>query len=485
VPDRPDILFLLTDQQRADTLAAAGCPWMITPNLDRLAADGVTFTNAFCCGATCVASRAAMFTGMFAHHTGVYSFDPWAHHRTWLHDLREAGYYVANLGKMHHSPVDAPMAFHERRIVENKTSNLACDDWKRFLDYSCQPIPVGRHRDVPGWSRALNSFTWELEEQYHSDAFVGDMAVRWLERWDGRQPLFLEIGFPGPHEPYDPPARFLDLYRDRPTPPRIMARHELDSKPPEHRELRTYFAACQADAVIDLDGQSDEAIADMRRHYYANISLIDEKIGQILDVLERKGRLDNTIIVFTSDHGDNLGDHDLAYKWVMYDSVTRIPLIVRTPETVGRARMDDGLFTQMDFGPTLLDCAGVPVPSRLDGTSRRMLITDPTAPHPEVVCCQDNYQTMVRTADAKLVHYTGQPYGELYDLKANPEETHNLYDEPAHRELRAAMERRLLDWMTESLYLGGGYHAGKPAQYAMRYPQTNADGKPSLMGRFR
>jgi uncharacterized sulfatase len=169
----------------------------------------------------------------------------------------------------------------------------------------------------------------------------------------------------------------------------------------------------------------------------------------------------------------------------MYDSVTRIPLIVRTPETVGRARIDDGLFTQMDFGPTLLDFAGAPVPSRLDGQSRRELITDPSAEHPELVCCQDNYQTMVRTATAKLVHYTGQPYGELYDLVANPEETVNLYDDPAHRDLRAEMERRLLDWLTASVYLGGGYHAGKPPHYAMRYPQTNADGKPSLMGRFR
>jgi arylsulfatase A-like enzyme len=468
----PNIIFIMTDQQRADTIAAAGNEWMITPALDRLAREGVLFGNAFCCGAACVASRAAMFTGMYAHNTGVYSNKRrWAHHRTWLDDFREAGYTVVNVGKMHAR--DAPMAFHDRYIVENKSSHLRYDQWNRFLWMSGLDVPR-RHMTIDNWARQLNSAAWPYEERYHSDVFVGDMALNYIERWDGRAPLLLQIGFPGPHEPYDPLPRVLDMYQDRAAsgqamPSRIYQPGELARKPPVQAMFKRTYETADHEHRIDFSAATDADLARMRRHYCAGVTGIDEKVGQILDALQDKGMLQTSIVVFTSDHGDNLGDHDLPYKWFMYDSVTRVPLIVRLPAGTGGGRMDEGLFSHIDLGPTLLELAGLPVPSRMDGCSRvARLASSPDAPvddAPQAVYAEENYLTMARTATHKLVYYAGHPWGELYDLVRDPDEVVNLYDVDAYRPVRRELEAVLLEWLARSSYENLGYKTRAGATY--------------------
>ena len=466
--NKPNVIFVMTDQQRADTLRAAGCEWMITPSLDRLTQDGVLFENAFCCGAACVASRAALFTGMYAHNTGVYSNKcHWAHHRTWLDDFRDAGYYVVNVGKMHAR--DAPMAFHDRYIVENKSSHLRYDQRNRFLWQSGLDVPR-RHETVEDWGKQLNSTVWPYEEKHHSDIFVGDVAVNYLDRWDGRAPLFLQIGFPGPHEPYDPPPRFLEMYQDRSMPKRFYRPHELEGKPPVQTTFKVGYETANHEHRIDFADATEKDIARMRRHYCANVTAIDEKVGQILEALEEKGLLANSIVVFTSDHGDNLGDHDLPYKWFMYDAITRVPLIIRTPNTVGRGSRDGGLFSQIDIGPTLLELAGIPIPSRLDGRSRRSRLEGPdSADVPEAVYAEENYLVMIRTRTHKLVHYIDKPYGELYDLKQDPDELENLYDAEEHRLLRQQLERSLFEWLARSSYYNSGYKNQSAPMYEVKW----------------
>ncbi len=462
--NRPNIIFIITDQQRADTIGAAGYDWMITPTLDNLAKEGVIFNNAYCCAATCISSRCALFTGMYAHNTGTYSFDRWEHHRTWLHDFRDAGYYVVNVGKMHHR--DAPMAFHQRYIVENKSSRLSYDQWNRFLWQSGLDVPKRVDTDE-NWASQLNAVAWSYDEHTHSDIFTGNMAVNFIERWDQRAPLFLEIGFPGPHEPYDPPPRFLEQYQDKAMPPRIFEPGELDTKPPEQAHLKKIFAASPNENRIDFSDAGDDDIARMRRHYCANVTAIDEKVGEILAALEAKGMLDNSIIIFTSDHGDNLGDHDLPYKWFMYDSVTRIPLLIRTPHTTGR--IDQALFSQIDIGPTLLELAGIPIPSRLDGKSRvARLEQSDLSDVPRIVFAEENYLIMVRTGSHKLVHYIDKPYGELYDLDSDPAETRNLYDCPDYQPLRVELETELFKWLVKSNYLNSGYKNHANPMYQVR-----------------
>jgi arylsulfatase A-like enzyme len=437
---------------------------MITPNLDQLAKKSVAFTNAFCCAATCIASRSALFTGMYAHNTGVYTFNRWEHHRTWLHDFCEAGYYLANIGKMHQR--DAQMAFHERFIVENKSSRLKYDEWNRFLWISGLDVPK-RVETIVDWPKQLNSVEWPYEEKFHSDIFTGNTAIKFIERWDQRAPLFLQIGFPGPHEPYDPPTRFLAMYEDMPMPDRIYMEGELGTKPPEQKQFKSHFESNGHDNCIDFTAANKADIDRLRRHYCANMTAIDEKIGQIVAALDAKGMLENAIVVFTSDHGDNLGDHDLPYKWFMYDSVTNIPLMIQTPNTVGR--IDEALFSQIDIGPTLLELAGIGCPSRLDGSSRVARIEDGEIQDaPDAVFAEENHVVMVRTQTHKLVHYIDQPYGELYDLVADPNEVCNLYDRGECHSIRQELETRLFNWLAHSTYHNAGYKNQSDPMYKVR-----------------
>ena len=476
---KPNIILIMTDQQRLDTIHALGYDYMITPNLDSLTQGGTVFRQAFCPGATCIATRAAMFTGMYPHNTGVYSFDQWGHHYTWVDDLHKNDYYCVNLGKMHCDPIDSKNGFDERRIVENKAGrflarHIPMDEWGNFLMDHDITRPVERHKEIPNWMDLYNAITFEYDDRFHSDYYVGNMVCTWLDRWDQFKPLFLQIGFPGPHEPYDPPKKYLDLYKDVDVPKPIYKDGEIDEKPPQHRELRNHFLTTQQEeSKIDIAKATDEDVARMRRHYYANITLIDEWIGKILQKLDDKGMLENSIVMFCSDHGDNLGDHKMSYKWLMYDTITNIPLIVKDFRNTDHqtTRISDQQVSLMDVGPTILQYAGVPLPSCLEGHSLKgFLDQEEELENQEYVFSEDNYLIMIRSREYKMVYYIDQTYGELYDLRKDPHELDNLYTNPEYQDIKDHMSRKLLAWISRSCYFNSGYKTNKAADYPTRWP---------------
>ena len=485
-----NFVIIKTDQQRADTIGAHGRPHMITPNLDRLADEGVSFTQSFACGATCVASRAAFYTGMYAHNTGCYSFDRWSHNRTWVHELREAGYHTAAIGKVHHSPRHDPMAFHDRIYAENFPDMTDWDD-----DYATC-LKSGGHESgcrlltADGrWLEKQCSDAFPLPEEYHEDQFVGRMACRWIRDYAREQPFYLHVGFQGPHDPFDPPQRFLDRYADREVPLPRADRGGLDARPPQYKrhmeavlnDTRWDSPPSHAGWAIDLRTAGAAELERMRRHYYALVTQIDEQVGFIMDALAARGMLDDTLVIFTSDHGENLGDHGLMYKWLMTDEAIRVPMIVRLPgpagTTVPRAgERDELLFSQIDVGPTILEAAGLPVPDRLDGASnlRRLLTGDP-AQAPDAVFCEDNYLTMHRTLHRKYIHYAGQPHAEYFDLTNDPFEERNLFGDPAYEPEIVRLRSSLLDWLLCSRYHGSlsqvGLAGGSRAIWPANHPE--------------
>ena len=473
----------MTDQQRWDTIASWGHDHMITPAQDRLVAEGVSFTQAYCPGATCVASRAAMFTGMYPHNTGVYSFQPWADHRNWVQDLADGGYHCVNIGKMHFMPRDVDGGFHERVVVENPTGvDLAKgnvdDDWGRYLTFNGVDRPNNRHLTDPDWAVKLQGSVWHHDERFHSDAFIGDSAVNWIAHNAPRKPLFLQVGFTGPHEPWDPLPRHLELYADREIPPAATRPGELDEKPRQHEALKQNFARATKhhESGIDMYLATDERVDRMRRHYYAKNTTVDEQLGRVLDALEEKGYLENSILIFCSDHGELLGDHSMAYKWLMYDPITHVPLIIRYPDgSRGGERVND-LASLMDIGPTILEAAGIETPRYLEGRSLLAYgdeeLAGSVAPRPFVVC-EDNYQIMFRTQTHKMVYYIGETDGELYDLTADPDELWNRWSDNAYRETRDAMQRDLLSWLATSNYWSAGYKRERAASYDVRWPSPD------------
>ncbi len=482
---KPNIILIMTDQQRFETIGAWGYDYMVTPNMDRLVREGISFRQAYCPGATCIASRAAIFTGMYPHTTGVYSFVNWGNHRNWVQDLRDHGYWCVNIGKMHFSPRDISGGFHERVIVENPTNKTldsggADDDWGRYLSLHGITRPNDRNKTDPDWLKKYQGVAWHHEERFHSDVFIGNSAVSWIRNHRGNRPLFLQIGFTGPHEPWDPLPRHLELYRDTKMPQRVLREGELMEKPPQHLAHLAMHATTDHESVIDLRDATPADIDHMRRHYYANITTVDEKLGEVLDALAERGDLEDSLLIFCSDHGELLGDHGLAYKWLMYDPIVHVPLVIRYPDSVNHPRDVGDLVSLMDIGPTVLDAAGIDVPTYFEGRSLMPYLNEESILPREFVFCEDNYQIMMRSQDYKLVYYIGQQAGELYDLNNDPHELKNLWSEVEHVALKNQLFVRLLDWMATSNYYNSGYKRERSRQYLMRWP---SDGDAYLHGR--
>lgn len=458
----PNIVFIITDQQRHDTIRAMGFPHMDTPQLDALVGEGTSFSQMYVTAPCCAPSRASLFTGLYPHNSGVLRNDE-AWPGTWVSDLARAGYHCCNVGKMHTHPFEAPFGFHERHVVENKDRAhpklpFFLDNWDKALMARGIEKPDRRsYRRRQDYDTALGAFTWEIDRDLHPDVFTGRLACRWLEEWNGTAPFFLQIGLPGPHPPYDPAPGDLAPYASRELPEAIPA--DLDAQPQALRRLRANHMREDHDAVRHLDKPTAEQLHRQRAHYYANVSMIDGVVGEVRAALEARGVAENTVIVFTSDHGDALNDHGHSQKWTMYEHSVRVPAVIHDPRRPSGRRVDD-LVSLMDLGPTVLELAGVTPPDWMEAVSLvPYTVGDLDTPlRTEVFSelardmIQDDsaFLTMIRTGPWKLVHYAGSDEGQLFDLDADPDELANLWDDPAAAGTRAALTRRLLDWRIDS-----------------------------------
>lgn len=457
--DRPNIIFIITDQQRFDTIAALGYPHVDTPNLDRLVREGISFNQCHVTAASCAAARASLFKGFYPHTTGILkNADQWR--RSWIELLNDSGYYCANIGKMHTWPFQTELGFHERFVVENKDRYLEgryyFDEWDRALRFrGLVKQQREQYRKRADYASALGAFDWELPEDTHPDTFVGDMATWWIESKPKIRPLFLQIGFPGPHPPYDPVPRYTEPYLKKELPLLPVTQQELESQPPALKELRQHNQDVDHDSVIMDLNPTQQQRHRQRAYYLANVTMIDEKVGEIINALDRQGYLDDSILIFTSDHGDCLTDHGHSQKWTMYEQITRVPMIVWAPSRFGKARAVDALVQQMDLGPTILDWAGIPVPEDWEAVSLSAALDEDAdfAGRPFVYCEQVRdavltgckFMTMVRDQTHKLVHFLDEPDGQLFDLEADPDELVNLWNTPDS----AGHQKRLLDELRE------------------------------------
>ena len=464
---KPNIILIMTDQQRFDTISALGNDKYITPNLDRLAREGMIFDNCFCVSPTCMPSRAALFNCKYPGRTGVYSnSDSWEH--SWVEQLADAGYHCINVGKMHTYPYDAPCGFHQRYVVENKDRRCdqmgldnKCgrfeDELDKFFYWSGMKKPDRKFfvENFPDYQDAVGCFTWPFEEKFHHDVFVGDMALRVIEHRKTDEPLFLQIGFPGPHPPFDPPQRFIDMYDGVEFSGEIISAEEADRQPKAQRMFRERGMKRGMDGVVWPAEPTPEQIKRMRKNYAANVTMIDEKIGQIMDSLREKGYLEDAIVVFTSDHGECLGDHRLFEKWCMYDCITRIPAIVWGSEKyVKSGARSAELVEQFDVMHTVLEMAGIKLPDDCQSISlgafnsdikgRDCVFAEHAVDHVMRGC---EFMTMARTKDYKFVHYQNEESeDELYDLANDPEERVNLYHNDRYHAVRDKMIMRMLDF---------------------------------------
>jgi len=459
----PDIVVVMTDQQRYDTIRALGASHVDTPNIDRLVERGTSFDQCHVTAPSCVPCRASLFSGYYPHTNGVLA-NGQAWSRTWVSQLQEAGYLTVNVGKMHTIPYDAPAGFDERYVVENKDRYMEgrwyFDEWDKALAaHGLKKQQRELYRLREDYRESLGAFAWELPEALHSDVFVGRMARWWLETKPVEKPLFMVVGFPGPHPPYDPTPEYIARYIDRDIPLPDVDAEELAGLPPPFVEKRRHDVDVDHDSVAWSLDPTPEQLHRMRAYYCANVEMIDREVGALLDTLETRGRLENTIVVFASDHGDCLGDHGLSQKWAPYEEVTRVPLIVSCPARFAEGRRVEELVQLFDLGPTILEWAGLVPDASFEAASLNPALRGEAFAGREHVFCEQGgdvnltgaeYLTMVRSRTHKLVHFKGQTFGQLFDLEADPKETRNLWDDAGALEMKRALLDVIREWLVDS-----------------------------------
>ena len=393
---------------------------------------------------------------------GVFRNDePWSW--CWVGSLADAGYRCVNVGKMHTWPVEGAFGFHERHVTENKDRDspglpFYLDNWDKALRArgAYKPSRV-TYRTRADHQDQLGAFIWAHDEDLHPDVYVSDTACWWLERYPGSVPFFLQIGLPGPHPPYDPTQEYLDKYDGRDLPAAIRD-YDLNSQPEPLRELRRNHLQNDHDAVVHLENPSDEQLRHQRAHYYANCSMIDTQVGKIVDALEARGVLDDTLIIFTSDHGDCLNDHGHSQKWNMFEQTVHVPAVVSWPGHIEAGKNIPSLVSLMDLGPTIMDYAGAAIPQWMEAESLRDLLEGKTSvgrtrvfteQSDDAIMTGSKFVTMVREGPFKLVHFVDCDEGQLFNLHDDPGERINLWSDAKYRDIRLRLINEILIWRLE------------------------------------
>lgn len=439
---RPNILILYTDQQRWDALGANGNRQIHTPNLDRLAAGGVNFTHHFVQNPVCMPSRVSFLTGQYPSTLGITHMGVPVPEQTITLPrlLHNYGYFSANIGKLHfqthanrdHRCVHPSYGFDQLEISDEPGCyEDAYRAWVRRIAPDQLPhLSVGLPPATAAWQRTMGiqdgiehperAPTSPRPHPARSDvthsAFVADRTIEFLRR-TGNQPFLCVAGFYNPHLPLIAPQEFLDLYDP--------AKLDLPAFPLELQAQR------------DRQGLDDHALRAARQGYYAMVSEVDHHVGRILAALEETGRDGDTIVVFTSDHGEYLGEH---LRWGKgypgHECVQRVPLIVRYPHGIAKpGRKCDDLVEAVDVLPTLLEMCGIPVPPHLQGQSLAPVLQDqPATPRRSALMENTGWRTLRTEHHRYVLHEDGreclwdlrQPLGEYHDLSADPRQAATL-----------------------------------------------------------
>ncbi len=453
---KPNVLWIMTDQHNANCLGFLGSQ-VRTPNLDSLAAEGVSLSRAYCNNPICAPSRASYMTGQYVHTHGMQgnyvAMYPERNPETLAALFRRSGYRTGLLGKGHIPRAWMNEGFERMRFTDlcdaEPTDPRTCHYFQHLCDEGLggwyedgSPRP-GHRGDHDGTAAAVLPYEHSIER------FTGDETVRFLE--DGRdddRPFFAWMTFQRPHAPMTPAREYFDLY----DPDKIrLPESAVDwferrfSGKPRHivERLRDGSGYPLADA-------DPEALKTVLAAYYAMIECIDMEIGRAFAWLRERDEWENTIVVFSADHGDFAGEHGLFHKNMgIYESIHRVPFMLRYPggPTGDRA---DGIIESVDLYPTLCELAGIQAPEGVEGSSILPVI-DGRSDGKEEALCEWSWGgafgriNALRTRGHRIVYYGREEGGELYDCEADPGEIENLWGDPAHADVRREMTERLFD----------------------------------------
>ncbi len=473
---RPNILHIFVDQQRFDTIGALNNPVIRTPNLDRLVRMGTAFTNAYTPSPVCIAARCATIHGQYPAHTSCYENTPMPtdNRRSFMDALAAGGYRTHGIGKCHFSPDPfALRGFLSREIQEEG------------LGKPLDKLPYLAHLQAKGYRHLLepNGIRGEmyyipqpsqLPPEDHPSQWIGDRSVHFINEQANRPDRwYLFASFIHPHPPFAPPNPWHKLYRPDQMP--------LPNRPDAFESLQTLVNRCQNRYKYRDNGFDLNLVRAIKAYYYACISFVDFQVGRLLDALEQTGQIDQTLIVFTADHGEHLGDYQCFGKRSMHDSCARIPLIVAQPGRFAAGQVCDEPVSLIDIAPTFLAASGTAIRSHaLDGldlhqvaagwTDRpyvfgqlafnaepflepdpdfRRLVADPQAARAVFSLY------MAAGKDWKYTYSAADSREMLFDKRRDSHETHDVAENPFCRRQRDTIKSALIDHLIACGETGG------------------------------
>lgn len=448
---RPNILFIMSDDHAAHAMSCYGSRINKTRNIDRIADRGMRFDNCFCTNSICTPSRASILTGTYNHINGVTTLDTPMDNRllTLPKLLQSSGYQTAIFGKWHlgTGPDHCPTGF---------------DDWAVLPGQGLYHNPAFIFKGPDGGTqRTVQGYVTDL---------ITDMCLDWLEKRDLERPFFMMCHHKAPHRPWEPDEKHAHLYlnEDVPEPDTLYDDYATRASAASAAEMRVGVHMTATDLKAEISRDLSES--DLRRWGYQRyikdylrvVASIDDNVGRLLDYLDDSGLTENTLVVYTSDQGFFLGDHGWYDKRFMYEESLRMPLVISYPAEIAPGTSNQDIICNLDFAPSFLDAAGVPIPDEMQGRSFRSMFAGQT---PEDWRHSLYYRYWmhkahhnvyahygIRTHDYKLIYYyadalgqegaideTYEPEWELFDLRQDPHELNNVYHDPAYAETVKAL----------------------------------------------
>jgi arylsulfatase len=455
----PNILWICTDQQRFDTIQGLSNSIIQTPNLKRFMDEAVTFTNAFVQTPICSPSRGSFLTGRYPHVTSLRANGQRIRptERLIPRILADYEYTCGLAGKLHLSPClggriedridDGYEVFHWSHDISDQWPGH--NDWYVWLDRQGIKIPKAPPQHVWGMP---------IDPKYTQTAWCADMAIQFMRQQKEFNPWMFSCNIFQPHHPFYPTAEYLSHYDPAKMPKPAYREGELANKP-IFQSIDNKGA--YGGEAISFANTSAEVHEQVIAAYYAMIEQADTAVGHMLQALEETGQADNTIVIFMSDHGEMLGDHGIYLKGpYFYDCLTRVPLMIRWPNRFKAGTKVDAMVELIDLAPTLLEAAGIPVPSGMQGRSLTPLLTGQTKEHRDSVYMEyldanatypiPPMMSCVRTEKWKLTMCDKPRSGELYDLEKDPGEFNNLWNDPHHKDAQEMMLQSLVARMIET-----------------------------------
>ena len=469
---RPNIIFIMSDDHAAPAISAykgflSGA--FKTPNIDRLADEGILFENTFCTNSICTPSRANILTGKYSHKNGVYTLNEKLEDNqvTFPKLMQKDGYYTGVIGKWH---------LH--------TEPKGFDYWKVMIDQGRYHDPIYCEMGK-GWSMDDDDGTGTVYKGYVTD-ITTDFGIDFLENRQKDKPFLLLLHYKAPHDPWDHSEKYNDLFADMDLPEPVTLFDDYSTRGDGIKDCtqkigqnHTFYE--EQTGKLKGDQRKREQYQIYIKKYLRCVKSVDDNIGRVLKYLEDNGLADNTVISYTGDQGFYLGEHGMYDKRFMYDESLRMPFLVRYPNGIKPGQVTDEIATNVDFAETILDYAGIDIPADMQGRSLRPILEGNTPPdwpqamyyrywmHGAHFNIPGHYG--VRSKDYKLIFFYGKglgyshsthyptgdwqfegnkvvetkPYWEMYDLKTDPNELNNVFDDPAYSDIQNELTAKLFE----------------------------------------